>query len=170
MGLPLPPTGERFGHLEDTLRLARQMWSGDDSAFRGFRNHLGRPINSPNALTRPHPPILVGGTGEKRTLRLVAQYADACNVFDVPDGGATIRRKLDVLAGHCADLGRPYEQIEKTVNTRFSAGESPAEFAERCAALGALGIDHVVVITSGPWTPDVVRQLAAAGRALQAVS
>ncbi len=170
MGLPLPPTRERFEHLEDTLRLARQMWSGDDSAFSGRWHHLGRPVNSPRALTRPHPPILVGGTGEKRTLRLVAQYADACNVFDIPDGGATIRHKLDVLAGHCAEVGRPYGEIEKTVSTRFTAGESPAEFAERCTALADLGIDHVVAITSGPWTADTVHQVAAAVPALQAVA
>jgi F420-dependent oxidoreductase-like protein len=167
MGLTLPPTRERFEHLEDILRLARQMWSGDDSEFIGSRPRLGRPVNSPNSIARPHPPILVGGTGEKRTLRLVARYADACNVFDIPDGGATIRRKLDVLAGHCADLGRPYQEIEKTVSTRFTPGESPAAFGERCAALADLGIDHVVVITSGPWTADAVDRLAAAVPALQ---
>ncbi len=170
MDLPLPPTRERFEHLEDTLRLALQMWSEDDSAFTGARHHLGRPINSPNAVTRPHPPILVGGTGEKRTLRLVAQYADACNLFDVPDGGAMIRHKLGVLAEHCADLGRPFGEIEKTVSTRYTADESPAAFAERCAALADLGIDHVVAITSGPWTADVVHRLSGAVPTLHAVS
>lgn len=167
MGLPLPPTAERFERLEETLRLARQMWAGDDTAFEGVHHRLTRPINSPAAVTRPHPPILVGGTGERKTLRLVARYADACNVFDIPDGGVTIRRKLAVLAEHCAAAGRPVEAIEKTVSTRLAPEESSAAFADRCAALGELGIDHVVVLTAGPWTAEAVaRVVDAAGRDL----
>jgi F420-dependent oxidoreductase-like protein len=162
MGLPLPPLAERFERLEETLRLARQMWAGDDSPFEGRHHRLGRPLNNPPALTRPHPPILVGGMGERRTLRLVAEHADACNLFDIPDGGATIRRKLDVLARHCEAVGRPYDDIAKTVSTRLNAGESAQEFAARCAALGTLGIDHAVVITDGPWAEEAVGRLGAA--------
>lgn len=167
MDLPLPPTAVRFAHLEDTLRLARQMWAGDDAPFDGVHHRPTRPLNSPQALTRPHPPIMVGGTGERRTLRLAARYADACNVFDVPDGGATIRHKLDVLAGHCTDLGRPYDEIEKTVSTRIAPDESPQAFADRCAALGALGLDHVVVLTAGPWTEDALDRVIEAAPAVR---
>jgi len=143
------------------------MWTGDDSAFVGVHHRLDRPINSPTALSRPHPPILVGGTGEQKTLRLVAEYADACNVFDIPDGGATIRHKLAVLAKHCDAVGRAYDDVEKTVSTRLGADESPAEFAERCAAFAELGIDQVIVLTTGPWTDESVDRLAAAVPAVE---
>jgi F420-dependent oxidoreductase-like protein len=162
MDLPLPPVGERFERLDETLRLALQMWSGDSSPFHGRHYHLERPVNNPPALRRPHPPVLIGGMGERKTLRLVARYADACNLFDIPDEGKTIRHKLDVLARHCDALGRPYHEIEKTVSTRLNPGESAEQFGERCAGLAALGIEHAVVITAGPWTEDAVAILAAA--------
>jgi F420-dependent oxidoreductase-like protein len=162
MDLPLPPTGERFERLEETLRLALQMWSGDSSPFEGRHYRLERPVNNPPAVSRPHPPILIGGMGERKTLRLVAQYADACNLFDIPDEGKTIRHKLDVLERHCEAVGRPYDEIEKTVSTRMDPGQSADGFAEQCARLAALGIDHAVVITAGPWTEDAVERLATA--------
>jgi F420-dependent oxidoreductase-like protein len=162
MGLPVPPLTERFARLEETLRLAVQMWSGDESPFEGDHYRLERPTNSPNSVQRPRPPILIGGTGERRTLPLVARYADACNVFDIPDGGETVRRKLDVLARHCEAIGRPVEEIETTLSTRLGAGESAAEFAERCRGFAGLGIDNVVVIAAGAWTEDAVGTLAAA--------
>jgi alkanesulfonate monooxygenase SsuD/methylene tetrahydromethanopterin reductase-like flavin-dependent oxidoreductase (luciferase family) len=168
MGLPLPPTRERFEHLEDTLRLAGRMFAGDDSPFVGTRHRLDRPINSPRPRRRPS--ILVGGTGEQRTLRLVARYADACNVFDIPDGGATITRKLGVLAEHCAAVGRPYADIEKTVSTRLSADEAPGAFIERCAALAALGIEHALVLVAGPWTDAALDTLATARPMLDGVA
>lgn len=164
MELPLPPVGERFERLEETLRLALQMWSGDASPFHGRHHQLARPVGNPLPLSAPHPPILIGGTGERRTLRLVAQYANACNLFDIPDGGKTIAHKLEVLARHCEAVGRPYDEIEKTVSTRLNPGESAEQFAERCAALAALGIEHAVVITAGPWTENGVAVLAAAQR------
>jgi F420-dependent oxidoreductase-like protein len=162
MDLPLPPIAERFERLDETLQLALQMWSGDSSPFEGRHYHLERPVNNPPALRTPHPPILIGGMGERKTLRLVAKYADACNLFDIPDEGKTISRKLEVLARHCDAVARPYNQIEKTVSTRLNPDEPPEAFAERCAALAALGIEHAVVITAGPWTEDTVARLAAA--------
>jgi F420-dependent oxidoreductase-like protein len=164
MGLPLPATAERYERLEETLRLAAQMWAGDASPFLGEHYRLEHPIGSPLTLSEPHPPILIGGMGERKTLRLVARYADACNLFDIPDEGATIRRKLAVLARHCDDLGRDYDSIEKTLSSRLEPGESAERFAARCAGLAALGIDHVVLIASGPWTLDAVGVLCAARR------
>jgi F420-dependent oxidoreductase-like protein len=169
MGLPFPPTAERFERLEETLRLALQMWSGDDAAFEGTHYRLERPVGNPRPARQPHPPILIGGAGERRTLRLVARYADACNLFDIPDGGRTVTHKLAVLARHCEEVGRSYDDIEKTLSTRLEQGESPDAFVERCGALAALGIEHVVVITAGPWTEDAVACLAAAAPALRKI-
>ena len=156
MGLFLPSTAERFARLEETLAIARRMWAGDATPYEGRHYALGRPVNEPPAPTRPHPPILIGGMGEKHTLRLVARYGDACNLFDIPDGGATIRRKLDVLRRHRDALGRPYDAIDKTVSTRYTPGESPAP---RMDALAELGIEHAVFITGGPWTPTDIAAL-----------
>jgi len=156
MGLFLPPTAERFARLEETLEIARRMWAGDVTPYEGRHYTLGRPVNEPPAPTRPHPPVLIGGMGEKHTLRLVARYGDACNLFDIPDEGATIRRKLDVLRRHCDALGRPYDEIDKTVSTRYTPGESPAP---RLEALAALGIEHAVFVTGAPWTPADIAAL-----------
>jgi F420-dependent oxidoreductase-like protein len=169
MGLPLPPVAERFERLEEALRIALQMWRGDESPFDGRHYTLDRPVHSPAAISRPHPPILIGGTGERRTLPLVARYGDACNVFDLPDGGATVRHKLGVLARLCAEIGRPYEDIEKTIGTRLAPGESARSFVERCAAFADLGIDHVGVVTTGPWTDESVATLAEAVPGLAAL-
>ncbi len=111
LGLPFPPTAERFERLEETLQICLQMWSEDESPYEGMHYKLGRTLNSPQTLTRPHPPILIGGSGERKTLRMVAQYAQACNLFDTPE----LEHKLDVLRGHCEALGRDYDEIEKTV-------------------------------------------------------
>ena len=162
MGLDLPALGERFIRLEETLQVALAMWAGDEAPYSGTRVRMERPAAFPAPLTRPHPPILIGGTGERRTLRLVAAYADACNLFDIPDGGATVRHKLEVLAGHCEELGRPFHEIEKTISSRFDPSEDPAQLAERIERLGELGIDHVVMITDGPWTPETAERLGAA--------
>ncbi len=162
MGLPFGPTAERYERLEETLQLAHRMWTGDESPFEGKHYRLAHPVDSPRPARRPR--ILVGGAGERKTLRLVAAYADACNLFDIPDGGVTIRRKLAVLAEHCAAVGRPVDEIERTVSTRLAAGETGAELAERCAALGDLGIEHICLITHGPWTADAVRVVGEAVR------
>jgi F420-dependent oxidoreductase-like protein len=162
LGLPLPPPAERFDRLEETLQIATRMWAGDEAPFEGKHYRLVRPQDSPGPVQRPHPPILIGGTGERRTLRLVAQYADACNLFDVPDGGRTIRHKLAVLSRHCAEAGRPYRAIEKTLSTRLEAGESSDAFIHRCIGAAALGIEHLCVITAGPWRAEALATLAAA--------
>lgn len=169
MGLALPPTGERFDRLTEVLRLALQMWTGDDTAFHGTHYRLDRPLNSPNSVQRPHPPILIGGAGERRTLRLVAEYGDACNLFDIPDGGQTVRHKLAVLARHCDEVGRSHDSIDKTLSTRFDPGESIDAFVDRCATLAGLGIGHLVLITSGPWTEDALGRLAAAVPAVREI-
>jgi F420-dependent oxidoreductase-like protein len=122
LGLLFPPTAERFERLEEALRICLQMWSDDEGPFEGKHYHLARTLNSPQPLTRPRPPILIGGGGEKKTLRLVARYADSCNImFYNPDEAA---HKLDVLRQHCADVGRNYDEIEKTAQTRFDLGEN----------------------------------------------
>jgi alkanesulfonate monooxygenase SsuD/methylene tetrahydromethanopterin reductase-like flavin-dependent oxidoreductase (luciferase family) len=162
MGVALPAVGDRFDALEDTLELARRMWSGDSTPFDGRQLHAGCPIGSPTPATSPHPPILIGGSGERRTLRLVARHADACNLPDVGDGGQFIRHKLAVLADHCATEGRPFEAIEKTVSTRLEPGEPASAFVARAAALAALGLDHLVVLTRGPWTAATLAVLAGA--------
>ncbi len=162
MGLPLPVVAERFERLEETLQIAARMWAGDDAPFQGRHYRLQRPTGSPLPVQRPHPPVLIGGAGEHKTLRLVAQYADACNLFDIPDGGRTVKHKLEVLARHCEDAGRPYDAIEKTLSTRLGAGESADAFISRCAAAAALGIEHMVVSIAGQWTADALATLAAA--------
>ncbi len=119
LGVPFPPVAERFERLEETLQICLQMWSDDDGPYEGEHYTLARTLNSPQALRRPHPPILIGGGGERKTLRLVARYAQACNLF----GGAEVERKLDVLRGHCEAVGRPYDEIEKTVMLPMDPGE-----------------------------------------------
>ena len=120
LGLFFPPLAERYERLEEALRICQQMWSDDDGPFEGKYYHLARTLNSPQALSRPHPPILIGGQGERKTLLLVARYADACNLFDTPE----LAHKLDVLRGHCAAEGRDYDAIEKTVQVRYDLGEN----------------------------------------------
>jgi F420-dependent oxidoreductase-like protein len=163
MGVPLPPMAERFEELEDTLRLARQIQTGDDTPFHGRRNMLDHPLMRPTPMAEPHIPIMVGGTGERRTLRLVARFADACNLFDIPDGGATVRHKLDVLRHHLDDVGRPPSEVEVTLSTALSPDEDAEDFRRRCVGIAQLGIDHVVVITRGlPWDARAIATVAAA--------
>ena len=111
LGLPFPATAERFERLEETLQICLQMWGDSVEPYAGKHYRLGSTLNSPQSVQRPHPPILIGGGGEKKTLRMVAQYAQACNLFDSPD----LAHKLEVLRGHCDALGRDYDEIEKTV-------------------------------------------------------
>jgi len=122
LGLPFPPTAERFERLEEAILICKQMWSGSEAPFEGKHYHLARTLNSPQALSRPHPPILIGGAGEKKTLRLVARYADACNIAAYDPAQAA--HKLEVLREHCVTEGRDYGEIEKTAQTRFDLGEN----------------------------------------------
>src|SRR6185437_11637632 len=126
LGVPVVPMGERFQRLDETLQICKQMWSDDNGPYEGKHYQLGQTLNSPQSLARPHPPILIGGAGEKKTLRLVARYADACNIFDSPD----LAHKLGVLREHCATEGRNYDDIEKTVQTRFDLGEHGERVAQ----------------------------------------
>jgi F420-dependent oxidoreductase-like protein len=152
LGVPFPSTKERFERLEETLQLAHQMWSGDDSAFEGRHHQLERPLNSPPALSTPHPRILVGGGGEKKTLRLVAQYADACNIFDM--GPDAVRAKYDVIRRHCEAVGRDDDDIEKTVLTRVDfAKESDDSIVDRVGRLGDVGTQHVIFGVARVWEP-----------------
>jgi len=138
LGLLFPPTAERFERLEEALQICLQMFHGDETAFSGRHYQLDRLLNHPLPLSKPHPPILIGGGGEKKTLRLVAQYADACNLFPSPE----VQHKLDVLKQHCETVGRNYDDIEKTVLFNFDLGEKGENVGEvikgleRVAGLG----------------------------------
>jgi len=140
LGLFFPPTAERFERLEEALRIALQMWDAhDDGPFRGRHYTLGRTLNSPQSIQRPHPPILIGGGGERKTLRLVAQYAQGCNLFAGPE----LAHKLEVLREHCERLGTDYDAIEKTANYRFDVGakgENVGRIIDELGALAELGI------------------------------
>ncbi len=162
MGLELPPGPS--GSSGSTTRYGLRSRCGREPTRHSRAPTTGSSgrSTSPRPLSRPHPPILIGGMGERKTLRLVARYGDACNLFDIPDGGRTLTHKLAVLARHCEAVGRPYGEIEKTVSTRLEPGESAQSFAGRCAKLAALGIEHAVVITPGPWTEAAVATLAQA--------
>jgi len=157
LGIPFSSLAERFERLEEVLQIAHQMWRGDERPYQGRHYQLPRPLNSPNPLQRPPPPILIGGSGEGKTLRLVARYADACNLFDVPGSQFrdNIAHKLDVLRQHCAREGRDFAAIEKTIATNFDLGEDPkagaAELLIHLRELAAAGIEHVLFSPRGSW-------------------
>jgi F420-dependent oxidoreductase-like protein len=145
LGIPFPSTKARFEILEETLRAAHHMWSGSRRPFEGAHLHMARPLSVPAPLSQPHPKILVGGEGERKTLRLVAQYADASNVFaGNPD---EMRRKMDVLRRHCDDVGRDYDAIERTCLDSIDTGPSElaaAGMVEACRTQAAAGIQHAI--------------------------
>ncbi|HEY7356754.1 MAG TPA: LLM class F420-dependent oxidoreductase [Ktedonobacterales bacterium] len=147
LGVPFPPLKERFERLEETLQIAQQMFAGNVAPFQGKHYQLAEPLLKPAPLSQPYIPILVGGSGEQKTLRLVARYADGCNLFGDPD---TQRQKLAILKQHCAEAGRPYEAILRTANqrifvTRNGADDSltPAQALEQVRALGEAGAQLV---------------------------
>ena len=166
LGVHFPPLAERFERLEETLRLAIQMWSGNDSPFEGKHFHLERPLNVPQSVQRPHPPIMIGGGGEQKTLRLVAQYGDACNLF-ARLGEDTIRHKLQVLQSHCEQVGRPYHEIEKTSLTSLhitASGEgstlTPQAAVQYFIGQAELGIDHAIISLPNVYEPEIFDLLA----------
>jgi F420-dependent oxidoreductase-like protein len=150
LGFPMPPLGERFEWLEDTLKMAHGMWSGGSGSgeqFEGKHLTAGRLLNSPQAISRPRVPIMIGGGGERKTLRLVAQYADACNVFGGPD---RIAHKYAVLKEHCQRLGRPYDEIERSnLQSVDPDRESSDQMVERFGALGEAGAQHIIFSVRG---------------------
>ncbi len=148
LGLGFPPVAERFELLEETLQICLQMWRGDDVPFEGKHFQLHRPLNSPQALTKPHPPILIGGGGEKKTLRMVAKYADACNLFATPDVG----RKLDILKEHCEREGRNYDTILKTAYYQFDTAAGTAKMIDDLKRLADLGFQAALGVVRDVWS------------------
>ena len=156
-GFPMPPLGERFEMLEETLQLAHAAWSGEQGTrepFEGRHYQAGDPLNSPQALSRPHPPILIGGGGERRTLKLVARYADACNVFGTDP--AQLRHKYEVLEGHCRAVGRDYAEIEKSFLTQVAITPdgarnslTPEAVVERLGRTAEAGAQHAIFSLRG---------------------
>jgi F420-dependent oxidoreductase-like protein len=147
LGLPFPKIQHRFEMLEETLQIAKQMWSGKRDSFNGRHYQLAEPISSPQPLSKPHPKILIGGMGEKKTLRLVAQYADACNLFTY-SGLDVINHKLKVLKKHCETIGRPYDEIERTAlgTANISPGKmSTEDIIGMCKRLANESIEHVIL-------------------------
>jgi F420-dependent oxidoreductase-like protein len=165
LGIPFPPVAERFERLEETIRLALQMWAGDESPYEGKHYRLDRPLNSPPALQRPHPPILIGGGGEKKTLRLVARYADACNLFDAPE----LAHKLQVLRDHCERERRDYAEIEKTVLTFVPENPTTDQLVDAAGRLGEMGIDQAIFSGTRPHDPSVPRLLGEAAQRVEKI-
>ena len=167
LGFPFPPLGERFEMLEDTLRMAHAMWSGErgsQEALDGRRFAARRLLNSPQSISRPRVPIMIGGGGEKKTLRLVARYADACNVFGSPE---MIARKYRILDEHCAAVGRDPAEIERStlqgVNLASDGGrrgESAAQLVDRFGDLADAGAEHVIFSVPGVHDPERIAALA----------
>ncbi len=160
LGVPFPSMRERFERLEETLQIVRQMWAGDATPYAGTHYQLQEPVNVPPPVQSP-PPIMIGGSGERKTLRMVAQYADACNVF----GGSPddIEHKLGVLRGHCEDVGRDYDTIEKTMIVATDPTADVDGFLSDMAQYAALGISMITVSPAGEdpvaWTTTMCEQV-----------
>jgi alkanesulfonate monooxygenase SsuD/methylene tetrahydromethanopterin reductase-like flavin-dependent oxidoreductase (luciferase family) len=170
LGVPFPSLAERFERLEESLEILQRMFDGNATPYVGKHYRLERPLNVPGPVRRP--PILVGGAGERKTLRLVAQYADACNLFERAD----LRRKFDVLRNHCQTVGRPYDAIVKTTTGLLGEDRDLGRVVERFASLADLGVDLAIVDLPGAPDPgvfeflaDLVRELAPLGRPAPAV-
>ncbi|MBO0852321.1 MAG: LLM class F420-dependent oxidoreductase [Nocardia sp.] len=165
LGVPFPPTAERFERLEETLRIAEQMWSDNDGAFEGKHYQLAETICLPKPV-RGRVPVLIGGGGEKKTLRLVAQYGDACNLFGAPgpEGLETVQHKLEVLRGHCDELGTDYDKIEKTMLYQNFSLDEADRFADEMPAYADAGISLVSLMPPRyedpvAWTTQVLEQV-----------
>jgi F420-dependent oxidoreductase-like protein len=160
LGVAFPPLKERFERLEETLKIAHHMWRGDTSPLYGKHFHLAEPINSPPPLSQPHPPILIGGGGERKTLRFVARYADACNIFarySRPD----LLRKLAKLQRYCEEEGRSYDAIQKTTLTQWNvARKSPQAIVDQIGELREIGFDTVIASLNGVETIKPIEVIA----------
>jgi alkanesulfonate monooxygenase SsuD/methylene tetrahydromethanopterin reductase-like flavin-dependent oxidoreductase (luciferase family) len=160
LGFPFPSLAERFELLDETLLIAHEMFSGEhgsEQAFEGRHVRARRLLNSPQSLSRPRVPILVGGGGERRTLRLVARYADATNVFGGPEA---IAHKYRVLREHCEAVGRPYDEIERTTLQIVDIGpdgggssHTPTQIVDRFGELADAGAQHVIFSVRDVWDP-----------------
>jgi F420-dependent oxidoreductase-like protein len=159
LGVPFPPLAERFERLEETLQICRQMWSDDDGPYDGKHYHLAETICSPRPVRQPRPRILVGGSGEQKTLRLVAKYADACNLF--APSPEVVAHKLEVLARHCDDVGRDPAEIEKTILSGIKPLDDPDAFVASMADYARLGIELVEISPVGPDPAGWVAAVAA---------
>jgi alkanesulfonate monooxygenase SsuD/methylene tetrahydromethanopterin reductase-like flavin-dependent oxidoreductase (luciferase family) len=147
LGVPFPPTAERFERLEEALQICRQMWSDDDGPYRGKHYQLEATICNPAPVSSPRPRILIGGGGERKTLRLVAQYADACNLFGGPE---EVAHKLEVLRRHCDDVGRDVNDIEVTAMYRdLPDGASVDDVVRGAEALAKVGVSTLVTGAEG---------------------
>ncbi|WP_244928174.1 LLM class F420-dependent oxidoreductase [Nocardioides sp. W7] len=161
LGVPFPPLKERFERLEETLQICRQMWSDDDGPYDGDHYRLAETVNVPPPVQRPHPPVLIGGSGERKTLRLVAEYADACNLFG--ESPEQVAHKLDVLRRHCDDVGRDYDTIEKTMIGSVDPLVDVDGFVADLERYAALGIGLVTLVPPGDdpvaWTTAVCEKV-----------
>jgi F420-dependent oxidoreductase-like protein len=160
LGVPFPPLKERFERLEEALQVVRQVWSpadGDQGSYDGRHFHLAETVCRPAPLQHPRPPVVIGGSGERKTLRLVASYADACNLFG--ESPELVAHKLDVLRGHCDEVGRDYDTIRKTMIAMADPVADPDAFLKAMGEYAALGISLVTLMPRGDdpvaWTTRV---------------
>lgn len=170
LGVPFPPLAERFERLEEAIRICLQMWSDDDGPFEGRHYRLAATLNVPQPVGRPRPELLIGGGGERKTLRLVARYADACNLTS--GTMEELRRKLAALRGHCEREGRDYDAIAKTVawtGGALDSEEERARFLDRMAEFAAEGVGLVMIAPLGDDPAAEVRGWEALARRLEAL-
>lgn len=162
LGFDFPPVADRFRQLEETIQICLQMWSDSEEPYPGAIWQLERTLNSPQSVSRPHPYLMIGGAGERKTLRLVAQYADACNI----SAAADVAHKLGVLREHCDAVGRNYDEIEKTVMIMVDPQSTVDSVTEQVAQLAAKGFTVTYVFSTGIDEPSRVVDLVAdvAGR------
>ncbi len=163
LGVRFPPVKERFERLEEALLIAQGMFGPGDPGFEGAYSQPKRLLNVPPTIAQPHPRILIGGGGEQKTLRMVAQYADACNLFD--GGDEMLTHKLGVLREHCEKLGRNEAEIEKTVMVRIAADGKAADVIARCEQLRELGFEHVITAVIPAEQGDLVPLLSEVAQA-----
>ena len=160
LGFPMPPLGIRFEMREETLQIVHSMWQGErgsGEAFEGRHYQAERLLNSPQVLSRPHPRIIIGGGGEQKTLRLVAKYADACNIFGGPD---QLSHKFAVLRDRCSEIGRPFGEIERTnLQSVDLSRETPAEVVARFEILAGVGVQHVIFNVANVADPHTIDKL-----------